>query len=125
MDVTPILISAIAAIPLLTGQYFVYRQVVKTRSEVIDVKDNAVVAKREATHAHMAAEASQNMLAGNGDGTITAMVEDIKKGQADAMIWVKETQTVQNYKLDSVLAWQGRHEARHEREMNQRNPLQG
>lgn len=111
MDATAILVAGVTAAPLLSGNYIVYRLLMKTRGEVTDVKDQATIAKQEAEHAHRAAEESQILLRGNGRGDIIKMVTQ-----------VQETQSTQGYKLDSVLAWQGRHEARHEREASQRSP---
>lgn len=111
MDTTAILVGLIAATPLLTGNYVVYRLLMKTRGEVTEVKDQATVAKDEAAHAHRAAEESQILLRGNGRGDIIKMVTQ-----------VQEVQSVQGYKLDSVLSWQGRHEARHERDASRLDP---
>lgn len=111
MDTTAILVGLIAATPLLTGNYVVYRLLNKTRDEVSTVKEQAIVAKEEAAHAHRAADESQTLLRGNGRGDIIKMVTQ-----------VQEVQSVQGYKLDSVLSWQGRHEARHEREASRIQP---
>lgn len=111
MDWTQIIVAMAALMAVLSTQYVIFKTSVKTRDEVIVAKEKAAEAREEASHAHIAAERSQAMLNGNGRGDLIKMVSN-----------VQDVQTAQGFKLDSVLAWQGRHEARHEREASQRYP---
>lgn len=91
MDWTQVIVALCALIAVLATQYVLYNQ--------------AREAKDEAKEARKAATASQEIIAGNGRGNVGKMLEDLQDGQA-----------LQGHKITSVLAWQGRHEARHDRE---------
>lgn len=98
MDSTPVLVALIAACPLLVGQYLIFTQTKEGR--------------KQATKAHESAAVAEAIIAGNGRGNVGKMIEDLQ----DTVVDIQDVQKINTHKITSVLAWQGRHEARHDRE---------